>query len=239
MATIDATDSSPSSDLPFLLRHPNDRLGLPLPYRVPLGMIIGAGTGLVLGSAKGSQDNGFRFRAENTHRLPTTQTGWYLYHKSKNYHMAFGGVTEGLKQAVRYSVWVGLYFLLEEGVDRGRAAAARQLRGIRDEMARRSRAYEGASPAAMEEKQVLGNRDCISSMLAGMGTAGIFSAWNKFPIPTAARTAKLGAKAGLAFGLLQDFLSLIRGRKIGYIEFVKRHTIGTSDEYGNEIHAPI
>ena len=81
--------------------------------------------------------------------------------------------------------------------------------------------------AGREEARVAGNRDCASSMLAGLGTAGIFSARNRFPLPTAARTAKMGAKAGLAFGVLQDGVSLLRGRRVGYVEFVKRYTVGS------------
>lgn len=60
---------------------------------------------------------GFRFRAENSHRLPTTSTGWFLYHKSKNYHTAFGGVKEGIKMGGKVSFWVGGFFMVEEAVD--------------------------------------------------------------------------------------------------------------------------
>jgi hypothetical protein len=48
-------------------------------------------------------------------------------------------------------------------------------------------------------------------------------------MPTAVRVMKLGAKAGLGFGLVQDVVSLLRGRKLGYVEFVKRHTFGTDE----------
>jgi hypothetical protein len=36
----------------------------------------------------------------------------------------------------------------------------------------------------------------------------------------------MGAKAGLAFGLLQDGLSLLRGRRVGYIEAIKFYVFG-------------
>ena len=45
-------------------------------------------------------------------------------------------------------------------------------------------------------------------------------------MPTAVRVAKMGAKAGLGFGVLQDGVSLLRGRRLGYVEFVKRHAFG-------------
>jgi hypothetical protein len=57
-----------------------------------------------MGLAYGSKMAGLKFRAEHAHRLPTNTTGWYLYHKSKNYHLAFGGLKSGLKTGVRLSV---------------------------------------------------------------------------------------------------------------------------------------
>ncbi|CAK4031813.1 Hypothetical predicted protein [Lecanosticta acicola] len=216
------------------LRTFDDRLSLPLYFRIPLACTIGSVSGLLLGLAKGSNDAGYRFQAENAHRLPTTSTGWYFYHKSKNYNMMLGGVKEGTKQAARYTLWVGMFFILEEGVDRGRAAGWRLWGRVKGGEYKRGSSLEQAlaedQEEAIDEKQVLMNRDCISSMLAGLGTAGIFSAWNRFPLPTAARTAKMGARAGLVFGLLQDAVSLVKGRRVGYVEFVKRHTLGSKGE---------
>lgn len=54
---------------------------------------------------------------------------------------------------------------------------------------------------------------------------------DRFPVPTAARVAKLGLKYGLAFGLVQDAVSLLRGRRLGYVEFVKR--LFTGNRPGN------
>jgi hypothetical protein len=216
------------------MRYFDERLSLPLQLRLPLSMLTGSVSGLVLGLAKGAQDAGFRFRAENAHRLPRTQTGWFLYHKSKNYNMMLGGVVEGVKQSLKFGLWTGLYFVLEEGVDRGRAASVRVWGRFRGgEWARggkEMRTLEWEEEEEEDRVEVLGNRDCASSMLAGLGTAGLFSAWNRFPLPTAARTAKMGAKAGFAFGILQDCLSLVKGRKVSYVEFVKRHTLGVSED---------
>lgn len=229
-----------TSSLPAI-RSFDERLSLPLIARLPLGCTVSSFAGLFLGMAKGAQDSGFRFQAENAHRLPITQTGWYLYHKSKNYNMMLGGIVEGMKQGIKFSLWTGCFFVLEEGIDRGRAAGVRTWRRVSSgEFARgggMARVVEDVMDAAeegTEEKQVAGNRDCVSSMLAGLGTAGIFSAWNRFPLPTAARTAKMGAKAGLAFGLLQDAVSLMKGRKVGYVEFIKRHTVGEGDGVQSE-----
>lgn len=195
----------------LLLRTSHDRLSIYLPHRLWLSLFIGASSGFLIGSIKGSQDNGLRFRAENAHRLPTSQTGWYLYHKSKNYNMALGGIVEGLKQARMFAFWTGLFFVLEEGVDRGRALAAREWRERRQER-----------PVPVDEERAIlsKQRDALSSALAGTGTAGFFSIWNNLPSPTTSRTMKLGATAGFGFGLLQDALSLLAGRRLGYVDLI-------------------
>ncbi|KAM3420399.1 hypothetical protein BST61_g3673 [Cercospora zeina] len=221
---------SPRPRTPIQLRNDTERLSFPLHSRLPLAGAIASMAGLILGMAKGSQDTNFRFRAENAHRLPTTQQGWFLYHKSKNYNMMLGGIKEGTRQSFKFAAWTGLFFLLEEGIDRGRAAGRRMWGrfwgGEWKSGARESRlagaAVLGIDEEEREEEEIVRNsRDCVSSMLAGLGAAGMFSAWNRFPVPTAARTAKMGAKAGLAFGVLQDFVSLLKGRRVGYVEFVK------------------
>jgi hypothetical protein len=144
--------------------------------------------------------------------------------------MMLGGIKEGTRQSFKFAAWTGLFFLLEEGVDRGRAAGRRVWgRFWGGEWKSGAREMRLAALADMmdeeereEEQIILDSRDCASSMLAGLGTAGLFSAWNRFPLPTAARTAKMGAKAGLAFGALQDGVSLLKGRRVGYVEFIKR-----------------
>nr|POE63066.1 hypothetical protein CFP56_03969 [Quercus suber] len=191
------------------------RLSIPFPLRLPLSFALSAFGGFGIGVYHGSQTSGLRFRAENAHRFPTTQTGWYFYHKSKNYNMALGGVLEGLRMSVRFGVWTGLYVGMEEFVDRGRGGGVRLWRGFRG--------------LDVDQKVVI-SRDVFSSVLAGFGTAGLFSAWERHDIYTAARMARLGAKGGLIFGLLQDALSVARGRKLGYVDFVKRHTIGSAGE---------
>lgn len=200
------------------LRTSTERLSLPFPIRLPLSTLIASFAGLGLGLYHGSTESGFRFRAENAHRFPTTQTGWYLYHKSKNYHMALGGIGEGLKMGLRQGIWVAVFVGMEEGVDRARAGLVRVVKGVKK--------------VSEEQKVVAGSRDFISSMFAGLGTAGAFSAWNRLPLPTAARLVKMGAKYGLLFGVVQDVLGLMRGRRLGYVEFVRRHTFGTQDKEG-------
>ena len=124
--------------------------------------------------------------------------------------------------SLRLGVWAGLFVLTEEGVDRGRAAVVRGWR--RNVQGRGGEEVEGVP------------RDFVSTVLAGLGTAGAFSAWSRFPMPTAVRLAKMGGKAGLRFGLLQDAVSLLRGRELGYVEFIKRRTFASDEkEVKNEM----
>lgn len=43
---------------------------------------------------------------------------------------------------------------------------------------------------------------------------------DRFPIATAARTAKTGLAIGLAYGLAQDAVGAMRGRRPGYVDFL-------------------
>jgi hypothetical protein len=94
------------------------RLSLPYPTRLTVATTLSFLVGATLGLSHGAQTAGLRFRAENAHRLPQTSTGWYFYHKSKNYHMALGGVKEGMKMGIKVSAWVAAFFALEECWDR-------------------------------------------------------------------------------------------------------------------------
>lgn len=98
----------------------DSRFSLPFGMRLPLATSLSFLVGMGLGLSHGSQTAGLRFRAENAHRLPSTPTGWYLYHKSKNYHMAFGGVKEGIKMGAKVSFWTAGFFSIEEIFDRYR-----------------------------------------------------------------------------------------------------------------------
>ncbi len=123
--------------------NPN-RLSLPYLTRVSSVTTGAFFTGMFLGLAHGMKTAGLRFRAENSHRFPTAPTGWYLYHKSKNYHVMLGGVKEGLKMGSKVAFWAGGFFMVEEAVDRLR-----------------------------------GTKDFISTLVAGVGVAGGFSAWSE------------------------------------------------------------
>lgn len=98
----------------------DSRMSLPFGMRLPLATILSFGAGMALGLPHGSQNAGLRFRAENSHRLPSSPTGWYLYHKSKNYHMALAGVKEGFKMGGKVSFWTAGFFSIEDMLDRYR-----------------------------------------------------------------------------------------------------------------------
>ena len=64
-----------------------------------------------------------RFRAEHAHKMPDTTTGWYFYHKSKNYHAMQGGIREGFRMGLKTGVWTFVALSLESTVDRYRGAS--------------------------------------------------------------------------------------------------------------------
>jgi hypothetical protein len=205
-STTDAGPAEPQNDS---MPTSDERLSMPAYARIPVVTTFGALSGFFLGVAHGGQMAGLRFRAEHAHKLPTTPVGWYLYHKSKNYNVALGGVKEGLRMAGKVGFWCGAFFCVEEVIDRARD----------------------------------GRKDLFSTVVAGLTAAGGFSAWSwysldfaaggpsglttvsdRFPPLTAARTAKIGLVVGIAFGLMQDALSLVKGQRLGYVDFLLRKT---------------
>lgn len=96
------------------------RLSTTFAARTLLGMLFAFIGGGILGGYQGSTMASLRFRAENSHRFPTTTTGWYLYHKSKNYHCMLQAIKDGLRFGPRLAGWTGAFFFLEETVDHWR-----------------------------------------------------------------------------------------------------------------------
>ncbi|KAI6784605.1 uncharacterized protein J7T54_006650 [Emericellopsis cladophorae] len=165
---------------------PHPRLSLQAPLRIALGSTTAGFVGLGLGATQGGKTAHLRFRAEHAHKMPDSTTGWYLYHKSKNYHAAIGGGLEGIKMGTKLAFWSGMALSLETTVDRCRGAS-----------------------------------DMFSTIIASLSVAGAFSLWHRFPVTTAARNAKSGLLFGFAYGGAQDFLNLIQGRPVGYIDFIR------------------
>ena len=99
----------------------SDRLGMSFPVRLLTVSGVAFLSGFGLGGAHGSQMAGYRYRAENAHRFPTTPTGWFLYHKTKNYHMTLGAIKTGSKMGATLGFWGGSFVLIEGAVDNFRS----------------------------------------------------------------------------------------------------------------------
>lgn len=197
------------------------------PIRMTLALAIASISGFSLGAAHGGNMAGLVFRAENAHRQPTSTVGWYFYHKSKNYHVMLGGIKEGMRMGLRLGLWTGTFLYMEEAVDRLRGAVLRQWVGFKEQ---RGLERELGLEKLENLRGVWVQRDFLSTTIAALGTSGAFSLWNRMPINTAARTATIALKAGLAFGLVQDALSVIKERRVGYVEYIRQHVLGRSEK---------
>ncbi|KAJ6092628.1 hypothetical protein N7486_007917 [Penicillium sp. IBT 16267x] len=96
------------------------RLGIDVERRIPYATMCAFVPGLALGYVHGSRKAGLVFRAENAHRFPTTSTGWFQYHKTKNYISIVGGVKDGIKMGAKLGVGALAFSLFEETVDYAR-----------------------------------------------------------------------------------------------------------------------
>ncbi|PNY24257.1 Uncharacterized protein TCAP_05813 [Tolypocladium capitatum] len=105
------------------MSEPHPRLALSTPSRLVLGSVSSGIVGLTLGAMQGGQMAQLRFRAEHAHKMPDTTTGWYFYHKSKNYHAMQGGIREGFRMAARTGFWSFVALGLESTVDRYRGSS--------------------------------------------------------------------------------------------------------------------
>ncbi|KAG9284693.1 hypothetical protein G9A89_002924 [Geosiphon pyriformis] len=92
-----------------------DRYGLSPKDRISATTIVGLFYGFLYGSYEGGKRTGFQYLAENAHKLPTTRSGWYFYHKRKNHKVILGG----MKHGVRYSVKTGSLCFLFVGIEAG------------------------------------------------------------------------------------------------------------------------
>jgi len=181
---------------------PNERLSIPLLLRGPILMLASFSCGFSLGAANGGPKASYRFRAENAHRLPTTQTGWFLYHKSKNYHTMLGAAREGARYGSIVTGWATLFMVTEEVIDQSR----------------------GRIFARGEDDFASGQRDTASTVIASMSMAGIYSWKNGLDRFAAGRTARMALKYSLIYGLVQDLAATMRGNRPAYINWVARKT---------------
>lgn len=198
---------------PGITGWPNERLSIPFVMRAPFLLATSFVVGFSLGAARGGPIAAFRYRAENAHRLPTTQTGWFLYHKSKNYHSIVGGVKEGVKFGGVLAAWAGLFMACEEVIDQSRAKMFTPQIHIDD-----------SRDVLDKQEQQYAYRDAASTVVAAMTTAGVYSWKRGLDAYTTARTARLALKYSLIYGLVQDAAATLRGQRPAYIDWIARHT---------------
>ncbi|KAF2822653.1 hypothetical protein CC86DRAFT_357687 [Ophiobolus disseminans] len=181
------------------------RLNMPFDRRLLLTSTLSTLCGFTLGSTSAGRLASLRFRAENAHRLPISNPGWYLYHKSKNYYKWRHGIASGFRNAGKVTAWTTLFFLIEESLDvfRGTWRAGRTMAEM-----------QGVDELDMSaiDSGVGMSRDAWSSACAGLVTGGMWSAWHGFPVSTAARTIRMGLVVGAGYGLLQDGMGWAKGR---------------------------
>ena len=177
---------------------PNERLSIPVALRAPTLMIFSFACGASIGVSTGALRSSYRYRAENAHRLPTTQTGWFLYQKSKNYHAMLGGIREGVRFGSICTGWATLFMATEEMVDLSRARLF----------------------ARGDDDVATGQRDFGSTVIAGMTLAGIYSWKRGLDHFTAAGIASRALKVSLAYGLVQDLAASARGNPPAYVSWL-------------------
>ncbi|EHK49295.1 hypothetical protein TRIATDRAFT_255244 [Trichoderma atroviride IMI 206040] len=108
---------------PAFPAEPHPRLAIMTPSRLLLGSVASSFVGFSLGALQGGQMAQLRFRAEHAHKMPDTTAGWYLYHKSKNYHAMQGGIREGFRMGLKTGFWSLMALSLESTVDRYRGSS--------------------------------------------------------------------------------------------------------------------
>ncbi|OQD77981.1 hypothetical protein PENDEC_c002G02041 [Penicillium decumbens] len=96
--------------------------------------------------------------------------------------------------------------------------------GIKDALKMGSKIGAGALAFCLFEETMdyarHDERDFLSTVTAGLSFSGIYSLLARHDVYTAARTAKLGLKFGLAYGLCQDALELMKGNPPAYVDFL-------------------
>lgn len=94
-----------------------ERVGMPPSQRIAATAASSGFAGFVIGFYRSSRAAGLQYLAENTHSLPRNLPGWYFYHKTKNYRIAYGGIKGGVKLGTRVGIWSALYGVIEATVD--------------------------------------------------------------------------------------------------------------------------
>ncbi|KAJ1529037.1 hypothetical protein HK096_009602, partial [Nowakowskiella sp. JEL0078] len=71
-------------------------------------------TGMIFGCYMAGSKRSLQFMAENAHRFPVTNRGWYFYHKHKNYEVIDAGFRGAFRQGARFAPMALLFCLNEQ-----------------------------------------------------------------------------------------------------------------------------
>jgi hypothetical protein len=105
----------------------NERLSLDPPVRIAGGMFLALMTGLSAGFMRGYQAGGLRFRAENAHRQPKSEKGWFFYHRSKTHFSTLAGMKVAVRTGAVLALLTGMILGLEDQFDRLRGGESRDV----------------------------------------------------------------------------------------------------------------
>jgi hypothetical protein len=97
----------------------HNRLSRPGPARIVFYFTNSLGIFWVIGFLRARRLAAHQFLAENSHRLPTSDAGWYLYHRAKNYRTVWNGFKGGVKYSLAGGACAFFYGYVEEAWDQG------------------------------------------------------------------------------------------------------------------------
>ena len=177
----------------------SERLSLPFVVRAPIMMGAAFMPGFIIGATKGATAGGDLFRAENAHRLPTDKSGWYQYHKTKNYRSMMSGLKGGARYGAVCVGWWSVFMVTEEAIDRSRI-----------------RLFEDR-----DDSHVSTQRDVASTVMAAMAASGMYSWTNGLDHFSTAKVARTALRFSLAYGVVQDLIATFRGRPPAYIAWLR------------------
>jgi hypothetical protein len=103
--------------LEYLRRDTNERLSMRPADRISLGIVSGLLAGMCVGFMRGYQMADLRFRAENAHRMPKSEKGWFFYHRSKTHYSVLAGMKLSAKTGSVFALMSGMFLILEDQLD--------------------------------------------------------------------------------------------------------------------------
>lgn len=175
------------------------RLGIADPQRIFAASFIAGVIGFSLGAAKEGKLEALRFRAENAHRLPKSEKGWYLYHKSKNYAVMLQSIKEGVKYGGKLGLFIGLFCITEIIADMK----------MNNKQDFRSTALTGLSSGYLWSRLRESSRSGKSTKL---------TVADSMSRQATGRMIMLGFQGGLTFGFAQDAVAWFNGRPPAYVK---------------------